>query len=634
MEVYMKKVLVIVLAALLSLGIVAAQAVEFKEAPMLAEKVAAGELPPVEERLPKAEDVYVMTELKNGQALEIGKYGGTLTKALTKVGNWELCRSTTLERPVDFDTNGAPFNNVLKSLESNEDMTEWTMHLREGMKWSDGEPFTADDITFWFYMLHKNNYDGLAYWAPLFQVIDGEEVWADVEKIDDYTVKWTFAQPQFRSNFVDAGDLKWFWAPKHWEDKVPSSYYMENPIWPDTGLSDEEVMAKFLEIGMEMDSVKACGKSGYYFWNHPQMLTISAYITMNEKNDPLVKMVRNPYYWKVDAEGNQLPYIDEIDFLIVNNSDQAILMLESNDSDVDYIVANIKDVIAIEDAMGDGVERHELTSTYWGDGQLYFNLTDKDLEIRELVNNKSFRIALSVAVDREQVVNLWYDGLTEPANSAPEYPNFGYNEEWSKRYTQYDPEYAKKLLTEDCGLTMGSDGWFYYPSGNKVVLTAVSGTSTSDAERFAVLKQYWDAIGIEINLNQVDNSGVYFDSNEGWDISWGEKDISGYKIESRPKQFIPLNLAATWYSFYDTRGSAYNPEFFDLDGDLLKLYNVYQEWLQIPELTDRDEKLAFSTFPSEYYMVRTGIGNWPESMLNEDKFNFQMQFGFNTMYFK
>jgi peptide/nickel transport system substrate-binding protein len=397
-----------------------------------------------------------------------------------------------------------------------------------------------------------------------------------------------------------------------------------------------------------MDSVKACGKSGYYFWNHPQMPTISAYITMNEKNDPLVKMVRNPYYWKVDAEGNQLPYIDEIDFLIVNNSDQAILMLESNDSDVDYIVANIKDVIAIEDAMGDGVERHELTSTYWGDGQLYFNLTDKNLEIRELVNNKSFRIALSVAVDREQVVNLWYDGLTEPANSAPEYPNFGYNEEWSKRYTQYDPEYAKKLLTEDCGLTMGSDGWFYYPSGNKVVLTAVSGTSTSDAERFAVLKQYWDAIGIEINLNQVDNSGVYFDSNEGWDISWGEKDISGYKIESRPKQFIPLNLAATWYSFYDTRGSAYNPEFFDLDGDLLKLYNVYQEWLQIPELTDRDEKelemmqilidntwwLAFSTFPSEYYMVRTGIGNWPESMLNEDKFNFQMQFGFNTMYFK
>ena len=126
----MKKVLVIVLAALLTLGIVTAQAVEFKEAPMLAEKVAAGELPPVEERLPKAEDVYVMTELKNHQPLEIGKYGGVLTKAVTKIGNWEICRSTTLERPVDFDTNGTPFNNVLKSLESNEDMTEWTMHLR------------------------------------------------------------------------------------------------------------------------------------------------------------------------------------------------------------------------------------------------------------------------------------------------------------------------------------------------------------------------------------------------------------------------------------------------------------------------------------------------------------------------
>ncbi len=649
----MKKVLVIVLTALLTLSIAAvhAEGTEFKEAPMLAEKVAAGELPPVEERLPKPEDVFVVTNLKNGDMLDIGTYGGTLTKAVTKVGNWELCRSTTLERPVDFDTTGAPFNNVLKSIESNEDMTEWTMHLREGMRWSDGEPFTADDITFWYYMLHKNNYDGLAYWAALFQVIDGEEVWAEVEKIDDYTVKWTFAQPQFRSNFVDTGDLKWFWAPKHfWEDKVPSSYYMENPIWPDTGLSDEEVMAKFMEIGMELDSVKACGKSGYYFWNHPQMPTISAYITMNEKNDPLVKMVRNPYYWKVDAAGNQLPYIDEMDFLIVNNSDQAILMLESNDSDVDYIVANIKDVIAIEDAMGDGVERHELTSTYWGDGQLYFNLTNKNLEMRDLVNNKSFRIALSIGVDRDQVVNLWYDGLTEPANAAPEYPNFGYNEEWALRYTEYDPESAKKLLAEDCGLVMGSDGWFHFPgSGDKVSLSVVCGkTDAATAEKYAVLKQYWDAIGIEMNLNQADNYNTICDSNEGWDAAWGENEVSGYKIESRPKQFIPLNLAATWYSFYDTRGSAYNPEFFDLDGDLLKLYEVYQEWLQIPELTDRDEKelemmqilidntwfLAYSTTPSEYYMVRSGIGNWPESMLNEDKFNFQMQFGFNTLYFK
>ncbi len=653
----MKKVLVIVLAVLFALSAAAvyADVTEFKEAPVLAEKVAAGELPPVEERLPKAEDVFVMTELKNGDALEIGNYGGTLTKAVTKIANWEICRSTTLERPVDFDTNGTPFNNVLKSIESNEDMTVWTMHLREGMKWSDGEPFTADDITFWYYMLHKNNYDGLAYWAACFQVIDGEEVWAVVDKVDDYTVTWTFAQPQYRSNFVDTGDMKWCWAPYHfWKDKVPSSYYMENPYWPDTGLTDEEVIAKFMEYGYEYQTAKDCGKSGYYSWNHYEQPTLSAYMLttedgFNDKSDPLVKLVRNPYYWKVDAEGNQLPYIDEIDFMVVSNSDQAILMLESADSEVDYTVVTIKDVVAIEDAMGDAVERHELTSTEWGDGQLYFNLTNKNLEMRDLVNNKSFRIAMSVAVDRDQVVNLWYDGLAEPANAAPQYPNFGYNEEWSLRYTQYDPEYAKKLLTEDCGLTMGSDGWFHFPSGEKVSLSVVcSDTTAAGAEKYAVLKQYWDAIGIEMNLNQADNYNTICDSNEGWDAAWGENEVNGYKIESRPKQFIPLNLAATWYSFYDTRGSAFNPDFFDLEGDLLKLYETYLEWLQIPELNDRDEKelemmqilidntwfLAFTTAPSQYYMVRSGIGNWPESMPNEDKFNFQMQFGFNTLYFK
>ena len=656
----MKRTLAFILALAMVLCMAPAFAEEkatYGEAPMLAEKVAAGELPPVEERLPVAEDVFVVDSLKNGDPIEIGTYGGTLTKAVakTKLANWEICRSTTLERPVDFLTDGSSFNNVLKDVTSNEDYTVWTMHLREGMKWSDGDDFTADDITFWYYMMQKNNYLGLAYWNACYQIIDGEEVWAVVDKVDDYTVTWTFAQPQYRANFVDTGDLKWCWAPSHfWADKVPSSYYMENPYWPDTGLSDEEVLANFLKVGLEFATVKDAGKSGYYSWNRWQMPTLSAWMLTDEEGfnkvtDPLVKLVRNPYYWKVDAEGNQLPYIDEMHFMLVNDTDQAILMLQSEDSEVDYIIADINDVIAIEDAMGDKVMRKELTSTYWGYGQLCFNLTNKNEEMRALVNNKSFRIALSQAVDREQVVNLWFDGLTLPTNAAPEYPNFGYSDEWAYRYTQYDPDYCKQLLIEDCGLTLGEDGWFYFPSGDKVSLTVVCSQTGADyAEKYAVLKQYWDAIGIEMNLFQTDTATSLQDSNEGWDASWGENEVSGYKIESRPKQFIPLDMAATWYSFYDYRGSAYDPEFFDLEGDLLKLYNTYLEWQKIPNLEDRDEKememmqilidntwfLAFSSHPSEYYMVRSGIKNWPDTMLNEDKFNFQMQFQFQTMFFE
>lgn len=633
-------------------------AMTYSEAPVLAEKVAAGELPAVEERIPDKENVYVETTLRNGGELEIGTYGGILRQAKNgKFGDWDCCRFTSLERPMDFYSDGSSFLNVLKGVESNEDSTVWTMHLREGMKWSDGEDFNADDITFWYYMTHINDYDRIAYWTALFTMNeDGTRNYAKMEKIDDYTLTLTYAEPKNMADLFETGDLKFMWCPQHfWADKVPSSYYVENPYWPDAGLSDEQVLANFLAVGMEFATVRDAGNCVYKPWRWYQIPTIHAWMVSSEEgfnnNEcDIMKFVRNPYYWKVDAAGQQLPYLDEIWAVRVNAADQAILKLESGD--VDFTLVDIKDVAAVQEAMGDGVELKTLAATTWGAHQIGFNLTHPDEKINALLNNISFRIALNKSVDREQVCQLWYNGLTEPHGFSPQYPNIGYSEEWENLDYEYNPEECIRLLTEDCGLVMGDDGFFNYADGSDVELRLLSEvTKAEEAEQIAVLQKYWEAIGLKINLVQDENAGNTFDSPDGgWELCDDQESVNGYRFESRPKQFIPLQAATTWYAMYDIYGKASGEKYTDAyeNEELGKICDLYKQWSTIPELKDRLDieleifdiiirnhfAITYSTAPGKYYMVRTGYGNWADTMLNEDKFNYFMMWNWWTIYDK
>ena len=407
----------------------------YHEAPMLAERVAKGELPPVEERIPDHDNIFVETNATGGAALEIGNYGGIMSYATTSTGSWEIAR-ICLQRQVEFNSDGSEYFNFLKDIQVSDDFKTYTFYFREGVKWSDGVPFTTDDVLFWYYMLHQNNYDKVAYWENLYQWVDGEKVWADLKKVDDYTVTWTFAEPQFPANFYLQADFKTCWAPMHFfKDKVPSSIYNPNPYFEDTGLTDEEVLANYLRDGLEFETVAKAGDCIFKSWNYYAVPTMNAYMLTDVEGfrkyqDSTCILVRNPYFWKVDAAGNQLPYIDEIHINKVSDMDQAQLMLQSGE--VDYIKnVPIDKVNAIMDAMGDKAEAHEVKSVSWGYFQIDFNITHPNEKIRALMSNIDFRRAVSVCVDRNEVVNLWYDGLALPTNFAPQYPNFGYNEEWA-----------------------------------------------------------------------------------------------------------------------------------------------------------------------------------------------------------
>jgi peptide/nickel transport system substrate-binding protein len=194
----------------------------FAEAPMLADQVAAGKLPAVEDRIPNTDNVFVESVDATGAELEIGNYGGVLNLGGAG-GSWGLSRPS-LESIIRYNTDGSYYPNVIKSFDHNDDYTEWTFTLREGMKWSDGEPFTADDITFWYYMCHLTNYDSKKSWVALKEDVNGEDAWATLKKVDDYTVTWTFVNPKYPADFIENGDFKWCWAAAHYlSDLIPDA---------------------------------------------------------------------------------------------------------------------------------------------------------------------------------------------------------------------------------------------------------------------------------------------------------------------------------------------------------------------------------------------------------------------------
>ena len=118
---------------------------KFREAPMLAQLVAAGKLPPVEERLPVKSDVMVIPAID-----EVGKYGGSLRRVLIGPGDVS-CNVGRVNgmAPFRYTMDGTELvAHTAKGMEPNSDGSEWTVNLREGLKWSDGAPFTADDWIF------------------------------------------------------------------------------------------------------------------------------------------------------------------------------------------------------------------------------------------------------------------------------------------------------------------------------------------------------------------------------------------------------------------------------------------------------------------------------------------------------
>ncbi|MDD6050394.1 MAG: ABC transporter substrate-binding protein [Clostridiales bacterium] len=597
----MKKLISLALALFMLLGMLpaSAEAPAYTQAPYWEGK----DLPPVAERVsaePMVEDADYLT---------IGTYGGELKRSAGS-GNWGAGKPIE-EGLFRFTTEGMVEPNVAKGYDVSEDATVYTIYLREGMKWSDGEPFTAEDCVWFYNAVCLNKVDGKGI-RNCHKDANGNP--AVVEKVDDTTFTVTFGTPKY--DFIEAltVDLKWHFAPKHIFEKMVQAVIDGN-----TELALAEAKAI---CGTEFSDVGKAGKELlYYFWNYPGVPTLNPYVLSTEPGKNSIKgeyyeYIRNPYYWKVDKANQQLPYIDKIIYTTVSNVDQELMLLL--DGTVDFQTVGMESIPTILESKTK-INIYPWSGADWGATQLHFNLNVDDEHLKALFNNADFRQAMSICVDRDELAGLLTNGWLGGGQAAPQPGQLGYSEEWAKKWTDYDVAKAKSLL-EGCGLVMGSDGFYDFADGTDCVINIVSVADSGAADVYKVLEPYFRAAGVKCTFKDSDRSNIDNDlmANAVQVMLLPVTNIGDISIILKPNSMVPgyaTNVA--WYGTMDETTAT---------GDLLKLIELKKQLdvtasaeerteiaLQMLKLHEENQwTLAYVEAAPAYHAVNARIQNFLE----------------------
>jgi len=461
----------------------------YNEAPELAEKVAAGELPPVDERLP--ENPFVVVGLDG-----IGNYGGGWR--LNKRGQADTyARGQVVERALlEINQDLKMIARLAESWEVSDDATEWTFYLRRGVKWSDGAPMTAEDFRFWYEDLILNREYTTAHPEILSSVVEGERIPAEFSAPDDFTIKYKFQQPKALFHY-------WGGLVNGLGNAVPAHYL--KPFHPDYG-DKAEIDALIAGNPSWDDWTQLLGDKNNYNVN-PERPTHEPWIPTNVFSDEVVINVRNPYFWTVDTEGNQLPYIDKLMFREFQDRQVAIMRVVNGEVDCQarhhYGWENYT-VIKEGEATGD------YTVQIWNGTRvacMHFNMTTKNARLRELFSERDFRIAMSLACNRDEMRELLMDGFCRNTQYAPPLDSPLYYEKLSNAYLDYDPDRANELL-DGLGYTeRDAEGYrlFKDGSGERISITAI-GTTPEATPFLLMLIDYFRGVGLQMNYRGMDRA--------------------------------------------------------------------------------------------------------------------------------
>ncbi|MDJ0881485.1 MAG: ABC transporter substrate-binding protein [Gammaproteobacteria bacterium] len=448
----------------------------FRQAPSLKARVESGELPPLAKRLPN--DPVVLEPFDR-----IGQYGGT-ARVFHSDSLWSI-NSTEPFMTIDAAA-GQILPNVVKRWEYSDDSKVLTMYLRRGVKWSDGSDLTADDFVFLHQHMMLNKEITPVPYPP----------WRDMKsiKLDDYSFRFEFEKPS--PLFINTlGQLSDFFI-------IPSRFMRQFHA----DFTDRE---KLIERARE---------AGYISWmayfnsilrwqrNDPPLApTISAY-QLTHKTPTTEYYVRNPYYWKVDTEGNQLPYIDAVRADIIESAEVMAAKAATGQVDFAGFPTRTQDFPLYKL----GEKSAGITTLQWSrmtgsDIVIMPNFTIEDDRLRKLYWDSRFRKALSLAINRDEMNNIIYFGRGVPRQVTVNPSSVYFEPEFARAYADYHPERARELLTDMGVVDLDGDGLRNYPDGDELVLTVEFLDSEGPkAISMELVIAYWREVGLDMRLKLVD----------------------------------------------------------------------------------------------------------------------------------
>lgn len=368
-----------------------------QETPVLADKVKSGALPPIAKRIP--EQPWIIKRFAGGEGP--GKQGGQLNMLVAGVRDSRLMTVYSYTRLIVYDDKFKLHPDILESYEIKEGR-EFTLKLRAGHKWSDGQPFTTEDFRF-FWEDVANNPDLSPSGPSVELLVDGKP--PKVEIIDKLTIKysWDKPNPYFIESQARAAPL-FLYRPAHYLKTLHGKYTPE-----------EEILkihkgTRWVNIYRRVDVM--------YGNSNIDMPTLNPWVLATPFPAQRYVFNRNPYYHRIDEKGQQLPYIDDV-IMTVAATNLIPAKAGLGEADLQPRYLNMRDYTFLQkSAKTSGVNVRLWESGSGSQIALYPNLTATDEEWRKLMRDVRFRRALSVAIDRDELNQVVYLGLAKPSNNT------------------------------------------------------------------------------------------------------------------------------------------------------------------------------------------------------------------------
>jgi peptide/nickel transport system substrate-binding protein len=603
---------------------------KYQQAPALEGKG----LPPVEERLPEKPYVIPHGWVTNGN------YGGKLnmnvfsTTGLAQANaNREFFYGHSPLRWLNDGKDIVP--GLVESWESNDDASEWTFHFRKGLKWSDGEPWSTADIMFWWDDIIAGQY--MAQTAPD-EARSGKGTLAKFKAVDELTLTMTFDAPAPLT-----ADRMAMW--------VNGSIGKNGPIWMMPSHYVKQFHPKYgKDVPKNWDDVGGLMETKADWIRNPDCPTMTGFMCKSFDNTKSLVLERNPYYYVVMPNGDQLPYVDEIQMSVVSDAESGKLQVQQGS--VDYCQGSFNS-ITLNDVQGlrDSAERAKTEVVLWDSGSgtgsiFFFNYDYVDDDLRKLIREPKFRQAISHAFNRDAVRKSVYFNTGEPTTGtlSPKAIEYTVNDtgkqaytSWRDSYVAYDPEKAKALLDELGLKDSNGDGLRELPNGKKLSLRidiqadATVEHKTKDNQLISDLK----AVGIELKSNPI--APQAFESqwktgklmiHSNWEVGDGPNHLV------YPQWLVPLEftrwapLEGQWYqqlgtdtnskqldkSPWDRNPPRMEPE---KDGPIQKLWDIYNASKVEPDVMKRHQQVwdMIKIHVSDGPFFMGSVANYPQVMV-------------------
>ena len=450
-----------------------------EEPPSLAADVAAGKLPPLAERLPKVPLVFQAPR----PDWTLGRYGGEVRTLMAKDRDIRMMVVYGYSRLVGYDEQLRLLPDILQSIDD-VDSRIFTLHLRPGHRWSDGEPFTAEDFRYYWEDV-ANNKELSPFGLPQALLVEGKA--PKFEVLNPTTIRYTWADPNpmFLPALAGPSPL-YIYRPAHYLKQFHAKY---------AGLEKANALAS--EAGSRNWAGLHQKKDEQFRFDNPDLPTLEPWMNTTPLPSTRFVLVRNPYFHRVDSIGRQLPYIDRI---VVGITDDKLIPAKTGAGDVDIQVRYLRFDNYTFLKQGEKRNRYHVRlweKTLGSQIALYPNQNAEDPEWRKLMRDVRFRRALSLGIDRHEVNEVVYFGLGRESSNTILQRSSLFKPEYRTAWTKFDVKAANALL-DSIGLTArDASGIRLLPDGRPMELVIdTSGESTEETDVLELLRDSWRKLGI------------------------------------------------------------------------------------------------------------------------------------------